>query len=71
MTKVSTVIQSQLNDVMFLMDFMDDVDARDASMAALLMTKRLVAIYKDTSTLVSDETLDEIYSEVAISFQNI
>lgn len=71
MTKVSTVIQSQLNDVMFLMDFMDDVDARDAAMAALLMTKRLVAIYKDTSTLVSDETLDEIYSEVAISFQNI
>lgn len=71
MTKVSTAIQSQLNDVMFLMDFMDDVDARDASMAALLMTKRLVAIYKDTSTLVSDETLDEIYSEVAISFQNI
>lgn len=71
MTKVSTVIQSQLNDVMFLMDFMDDVDARDASMASLLMTKRLVAIYKDTSTLVSDETLDEIYSEVAISFQNI
>lgn len=71
MTKVSTVIQSQLNDVMFLMDFMDDADARDASMAALLMTKRLVAIYKDTSTLVSDETLDEIYSEVAISFQNI
>ena len=71
MTKVSTVIQSQLNDVMFLMDFMDDVDARDAAMASLLMTKRLVAIYKDTSTLVSDETLDEIYSEVAISFQNI
>lgn len=71
MIKVSTVIQSQLNDVMFLMDFMDDVDARDAAMAALLMTKRLVAIYKDTSTLVSDEALDEIYSEVAISFQNI
>lgn len=71
MTKVSTVIQSQLNDVMFLMDFMDDADARDAAMASLLMTKRLVAIYKDTSTLVSDETLDEIYSEVAISFQNI
>lgn len=71
MIKVSTVIQSQLNDVMFLMDFMDDANARDAAMAALLMTKRLVAIYKDTSTLVSDEALDEIYSEVAISFQNI
>ena len=71
MIKVSTVIQSKLNDVMFLMDFMDDANARDAAMAALLMTKRLVAIYKDTSTLVSDEALDEIYSEVAISFQNI